>query len=264
VKSPLFAASLFAIFWNCTMSLAAETFKGFEDHTIQFTGGEYKNEEFHYRLLRPDSVKPDTKYPLVVFLHGAGERGTDNKKQLQYLPESMSQEVRRAKYPCFVFAPQCRDGRRWVEVDWGERQSTPMAAKPGDQMQMAIAALEQVLKSEPIDRTQIYLTGLSMGGYGSWELAARRPELFAAVTPICGGGDEATAKVLAALPIWVFHGDADRAVPVIRSRKMVDAIKAADGNIKYTEYPGVGHNSWGRAYSDDSRLLEWMFKQRRK
>lgn len=246
------------------MSSAAETFKGYEDRVIPFAGDEQKEEIFHYRLLRPAKVEPEVKYPLIVFLHGAGERGADNKSQLLYLPESMTQAERRAKFPCFVYAPQCRSEKRWVEVHWGDKQSTSMKPKPGGQMRMAIAALEQVLQTEPVDRSRVYLTGLSMGGYGSWELAARLPDLFAAVAPICGGGDEATAKVLAPVPIWAFHGDADRAVPVIRSRRMIDAIKAADGNIKYTEYPGVGHNSWGRAYHDDSGLLDWMFQQRRK
>ncbi len=259
----LFAAvTLFAGIDN--MALAADTFKGYEDRVVKYSGGEYENEVFHYRLLRPDGAEPGAKYPLVVFLHGAGERGTDNQKQLLYLPESMSQPARRKKYPCFLLAPQCRPDRQWVEVNWGDKESTPIKPEADEQLQMAIAAIQQVLANEPIDTSRVYLTGLSMGGYGAWELAARRPEWFAALAPICGGGDEATAKLLAAIPTWAFHGDADTAVPVIRSRRMIEALKKAGATPKYTEYPGVGHNGWNNAYSDDSGLLDWMFAQRRK
>jgi predicted peptidase len=108
----------------------------------------------------------------------------------------------------------------------------------------------------------VYLTGISMGGYGSWDLAARMPEWFAAVIPICGGGDETTAPKLKGLPIWCFHGAADKAVPVERSRTMVEAVKAAGGTVQYTEYEGVGHDSWSPAYRDPA-TLDWLFRQRR-
>ena len=114
-----------------------------------------------------------------------------------------------------------------------------------------------------VDARRVYLTGLSMGGYGTWELAARQPQRFAAVVPICGGGDERQASRLSALPIWAFHGAADNVVFPIRSQKMVDAIRAAGGKIQYTQYPGVGHNSWNQAYRSDE-LLKWLFAQRRK
>ena len=129
-------------------------------------------------------------------------------------------------------------------------------------MLAVIAALEDTLKREPIDPARIYLTGLSMGGYGSWDLAARMPDRFAAVIPICGGGDGATAAKIKDLPIWCFHGDADTAVRVERSRTMIEALRAAGGAPKYSELAGVGHDSWTPAYRDPD-VLAWLFAQKK-
>ena len=213
-----------------------------------------------YRLLSPADPRPGTRYPLVVFLHGAGERGTDNQSQLKYLPAWLAEPTLRAAFPCHVLAPQCRPGRKWVETDWSAKESTPQAP-PSPDMTGVIAALEATLAGGSVDPARVYLTGLSMGGYGSWDLAARMPDRFAALLPICGGGDEATAPKLAKLPIWCFHGDADRAVPVERSRSMIAAIRAAGGEPRYSELAGVGHDSWTPAYRDRA-VLEWLFAQR--
>ena len=129
---------------------------------------------------------------------------------------------------------------------------------------MAIAVLETSLKTLPVDKNRVYLTGLSMGGYGSWELAMRRPTVFAAVAPVCGGGDESQAARLKSLPIWAAHGDADRVVWPDRSRRMVEAVRKAGGHIRYTEYPGTGHNSWTPFYADTTGVVPWMFQQTRK
>lgn len=235
----------------------------FESRSIVYTGGKYENERFDYQLLKPEKLESGQKYPLVVFLHGAGERGTDNRLQLKYLPESMAKRPFREQFPCFLLAPQCRAGEQWVDVPWGDKKSTPMAEEPTEQMAAVIQMIESTLRDEPIDRTRIYLTGLSMGGYGAWELAARKPQLFAALAPVCGGGDEQQAERLT-MPVWAFHGDRDNAVPVVRSRSMIRALEdAGHEHVKYTELPGVGHNSWIQAYSADSGLLSWMFQQRR-
>jgi predicted peptidase len=232
----------------------------FEEHEFRYTGGEYSDEEFKYRLLPPPRVEPGREYPAILFLHGAGERGTDNKLQLVYLPEQMARPEWRDKYPCYLIAPQCRPDRMWVDVQFGMRDSLPQA-EPTDQVQVAIGILQHVLEEYPVDRRRVYLTGLSMGGYGSWDLAARRPELFAAVAPICGGGDEAQAERLVGLPIWAWHGDQDNAVPVERSRRMIEAIRAAGGEPKYTELQGVGHDSWTPAYTDPQSVVPWLFEQ---
>ena len=217
---------------------------------------------FRYRLLRPARVEPGRRYPVVLFLHGAGERGSDNTAQLKFLPTWMADPELRERHPCFLVAPQCRTDHRWVEVPWTDTQSTPQAPEPTTDLAAAVAALDAVLAAEPADADRVLLTGLSMGGYGSWTLAARSPERFAAVLPICGGGDEATAPRLAKLPIWAFHGDGDKVVPVGRSRSMIEAIRAAGGAPTYSELEGVGHDSWTPAYRDPA-VLDWFFAQRR-
>lgn len=215
--------------------------------------------EFRSQLLAPPAIEPGRRYPLVVFLHGAGERGRDNEKQLKYLPIWMTEAPLRERHPCFLLAPQCRGDERWVDISWADKKSTPQGP-PTTDMLAVIAALNAVIAAEPVDPGRIYLTGLSMGGYGSWDLAARQPERFAALLPICGGGDEATAPRLAKLPIWCFHGDADQVVPVERSRSMIEAVRAAGGCPKYSELPGVGHDSWTPAYRDPA-VLDWLFAQ---
>jgi predicted peptidase len=236
----------------------------FEERVHVFTGGEYKNEEFRYMVLNPPEIEPGKKYPLVYFMHGAGERGSDPKKLLRHFPVQMTKPEWRAKYPCFLVMPQCRDGKLWMNQPWGEKEFKPLDKEPNAQMAMAMAILETSLKNPHVDRSRVYLTGLSMGGFGSWELAMRRPELFAALAPVCGGGDESKAARLKDIPIWTGHGDADRVVWPIRSQRMVEAIRKAGGKIKYTEYPGVGHNSWTPFYADKDGVVPWMFEQRRK
>lgn len=217
--------------------------------------------EFRYRLLAPAAPVAGERYPLVVFLHGAGERGRDNEKQLKYLPTWLAEPALRERHPCFLLAPQCREGERWVDVSWADKMSLPQGP-PTTDLLAAVAAIQAVSSREAVDPARIYLTGLSMGGYGTWDLAARQPERFAAILPICGGGDEATAARLAKLPIWCFHGDADTVVPVERSRTMIAAVRAAGGSPKYSELPGVGHDSWTPAYRDPA-VLDWLFRQQR-
>ena len=198
-----------------------------------------------------------------MFLHGAGERGHDNAKQLFYFPEQMAQPRWRQSFPCYVLAPQCASGKRWVEVDWSQKDTHTAPETPDDQMKVTISLIEKTMAEEHIDPKRVYLTGLSMGGYGSWDLACRHPELFAAVAPICGGADNRKVAAMKSLPVWVAHGDADRAVPVGRSRNAVAALKEAGGAPVYVEYPGVGHNSWTPSYSDYDGLVPWLFRQRK-
>ena len=235
--------------------------EAFEERTVSVREAGH-DVEIRYRLMRPAVVEPRARYPLVLFLHGAGERGSDNAKQLSYLPTWLAEPALRRDYPCFVLAPQCRDGRRWADFDWSDKTSVPQKPEPTADLAAAVAALDAVTRSEPVDPDRVYLTGLSMGGYGSWDLAARMPDRFAAVMPICGGGDEATAGKLVHLPIWCFHGAADDVVPVARSRSMVAAVEAAGGSVTYTELAGVRHDSWTSAYRDPATLA-WLFRQRR-
>jgi predicted peptidase len=237
----------------------AEVVQRFEEHTFHYTGGSYDNAPFKYRLLKPAQLTEGKKYPLVLFLHGAGERGDDNQSQLQYFPQMMSEPEYRQRYECFLLAPQCPTGRWWGAARRrGEDAAEENTA--GHPSQAALGMLQECLQKYPIDRKRVYLTGLSMGGYGSWDLAVRHPELFAAVVPICGGGDESQAARLVGLPIWAVHGGADPVVPAERSRRMIDAIKKAGGGPKYTELEGVGHDSWTPAYHDPEGVVPWMFE----
>ena len=218
-------------------------------------------EKLPYRLMKPKDYDANKKYPLVIFMHGAGERGTDNLVQLVHGMNDFSKDENREKYPCFVLAPQCAVGKRWVEVEWTS-DSHEQLEKPSDAMGLTLELLPKLQQEFSIDDKRLYVTGLSMGGYGAWEMIQRFPDKFAAAAPVCGGGDEHFAAKLTHIPIWAFHGDKDTVVKPSRSRKMIAAIKQAGGKPLYTEYPGVAHNSWVNAYSDP-KLLEWMFAQKR-
>jgi predicted peptidase len=209
-----------------------------------------------YRLLKPRKVDSNTTYPLVIFLHGSGERGNDNEKNIKHIKDAFTNNGNRMKYPCFVIAPQCPEKSKWIEA-----YNTALSAKPAKPMQQFIELLENILKEYPIDKSKIYITGVSMGGYGTWDLIARYPEKFAAAVPICGGGDEKTAPRIKHIPIWAFHGSKDNTVPPEKSRSMIKALQNAGGSPGYTEYPDVEHPSWVHAYKDPF-LMVWMFRQK--
>jgi predicted peptidase len=217
-------------------------------------------ESLPYRLLKPADYDKSRKYPLVLFLHGAGERGTDNRKQLVHGVADFTTPVAMKDRPCFLVAPQCPNGKRWVEVDWSSKSHT-MPTKPSDSMRLTMALLDELDKEFSIDASRVYVTGLSMGGYGTWDAVQRYPKRFAAAIPVCGGGDASDVKSVVAKPIWVFHGDKDDAVPVSRARDIVAALKKAGGSPKYTEYPNVGHNSWAATYRNP-KVHEWLFEQK--
>ncbi len=211
---------------------------------------------YRYRLRRPEGEAPA---PLVVFLHGMGERGSDNLAQLGHFPHRVLREDHFRDKRCFVLAPQCPEDDSWAR--WRE----PDNPDPTDAMRAAIAAIDQVMAEERIDPDRVYLLGLSMGGYGTWDLAARQPERFAAIVPVCGGGDPSKMERLVGLPTWVFHGTADRVVPEARSLVLVEALREAGGDPKYSALPGVGHNSWDTAFgpAEDGGAMDWLFEQRR-
>jgi len=212
-----------------------------------------------YRLFKPSGYDDKQKYPLVLFLHGAGERGDDNQAQTKNGVRFFLQN--QAKYPCFIIAPQCPGKFQWVDTPWGALKHT-MPAQPTEPMQSTIELLPALQKEfAAIDLKRLYVTGLSMGGFGTWDLVSRFPKKFAAAVPICGGADEAQAPQIAKVPVWVFHGGADDVVKTVRSRNIVAALKAAGGSPKYTEYPGVGHGSWDQAYGE-SELFPWLFSQK--
>ena len=209
-----------------------------------------------YRLLTPRNVESNTTYPLVIFLHGAGERGNDNEKNIKHIKDLFTNNGNRQKYPCFVIAPQCAKNEKWIPA-----YNAQFSEKPAMPLKLFIDLLEKILKEYPIDQTRIYVTGLSMGGYGTWDLIARYPHKFAAAVPICGGGDEKTAQAIKHIPIWAFHGATDPLVKPERSRLMIKALQDAGASPGYTEYPDVDHPSWIYAYQE-SYLMVWMFRQK--
>ncbi|MFN3190336.1 MAG: prolyl oligopeptidase family serine peptidase [Aureliella sp.] len=218
-------------------------------------------EVLKYRLMKPANYDANDKYPLVIFLHGAGERGDNNSAQLKHgMPDFCRDEVRQ-KFPCYVLAPQCPKEKKWADVDWS-LDHVELPENISTSMRLLLDLVDQMLENAAIDRNRIYICGLSMGGYGSWDALYRRPDFFAAAIPICGGADPATASRIQHIPIWCFHGGEDKVVMPQFSRDMIAALKSAGGTPKYTEYPGVGHDSWTATFANP-KIYDWLFSQRR-
>jgi predicted peptidase len=212
-----------------------------------------------YRLMKPADFDPNESYPLVIFLHGAGERGDDNSIQLKHGMSEFCKPAVRQKYPCYVLAPQCPKNQRWADVDWSQDQvALPENVSPS--MKLVLEVVDRMLEDAAVDKNRIYITGLSMGGYGTWDALYRRPKFFAAALPICGGADPQTAERIKDIPVWCFHGGDDKVVSVEFSRVMMAALKNAGGSPKYTEYEGVGHDSWTATYSNPE-IFEWLFSK---
>ena len=199
--------------------------------------------EFRYLSYVPDGYGKNRSqdWPLLLFLHGAGERGSDLELVKIHGPPKLIETGK--KFPFVVISPQCPRDTGWV----------PPALE---------ALIDSIQRRYRIDSARIYVTGLSMGGFGTWELAERHPERYAAVIPICGGGDPSRAQNLRNLPVWAFHGAQDDVVPLSGSKDMIDAIKAAGGNPRFTIYPQAGHDSWTETYANDE-IYSWLLQQRR-
>jgi predicted peptidase len=205
-----------------------------------------------YRLFHPTDLQPAEKAPLVVFLQGMGDRGTDNVHQTDWI-SGLVKATQSGEHSAYVLAPQI-DTKSWFQ-SYG---NTPTPA-----MKLTIQAIKNTIKSEDVDPSRVYVTGLSMGGMGTWDILGREPGMFAAAVPMSGGGDERTVSKFKDTPIWAFHGDADTIVPVSETRSMIAALKAAGGDPKYTEIKGGGHTIWDKVYDEhDDALYDWMFNQR--
>jgi predicted peptidase len=234
------------------------------DHRDRFEARVYKSPdggELPYRLLKPKNYDPATKVPLVLFLHGAGERGRDNRAQLVHGMNDFASDEIMEKYPSFVVAPQCPSDGQWVDVPWSADSHT-MPAEPAAPLRRAMELLASLEKEFSIDADRLSVTGLSMGGYGTWDAIQRYPHRFAAAAPICGGGDSSHVKDIARIPVWAFHGAQDGAVKPQRSRDMIAALQAAGGLPKFTEYPDAGHDSWSATYRNPD-FYAWLFAQRK-
>jgi predicted peptidase len=221
-----------------------------------------------YRILFPENYDRKKKYPLVIFLHGAGERGDDNEKQLTHGASLFLKPDVRKNYPAIVVFPQCPSESYWSSVQIN-RTSLPLSlafdySQPATWPLTSVAALiSQLTKKESVAKSRIYIAGLSMGGMGTFEAVYRYPEVFAAAIPICGGGDTARYdNRVKKIPFWVFHGDKDAVVEVRHSRAMVNRLKNLKATVNYTEYPGVNHNSWDSAFAEP-QFFPWMFSHKR-
>lgn len=206
-------------------------------------------------LYVPRNYDPSEPWPLVVFLHGMGERGSDGLRQTA-VGIGPAIQRRPNSFPCLVLMPQCPSDSIWATSDARWARNAKDASGHVDD------AIAQVLERYTVDRDRISLTGLSMGGYGTFMYGARHIDTFSALMPICGGGDVKDAAVLARAPLWVFHGGDDPVVSPKKSKEMVEAVRAAGGNVQYTEYPGVHHNSWEKAYAD-RKAIRWLLEQKR-
>jgi predicted peptidase len=184
----------------------------------------------------------DQKFPLLIFLHGSGERGIEIDKVKAWGPPSFVEN--RPDFPFIVISPQCPEGQWWNIEDLD-------------------LLLTRLLRKLRVDPDRVYLTGLSMGGFGTWQWATTYPSRFAAIAPVCGGGDIQLADEIKNIPVWAFHGQDDPVVPVKRATEMVDAVNESGGNAKLTIYPGVGHDSWRNAYAD-AELYTWFLSHKRK
>ena len=201
-----------------------------------------KTVSMNYLLYLPrEYVKENTRWPMILFLHGAGERGDDLELVKKHGPPKIAEE--KEDFPFIVVSPQCPEG------NWWERENL-------------IALLDEIVANYDIDEERIYLTGLNMGGFGTWDLAARYPERFAAIAPVCGGGIPPTTRKLVDVPVWVFHGALDETVPLKYSEDMVNALKKFEGNVKFTVYPEAKHDSWTETY-DNPELYKWFLRHRK-
>ncbi|MDZ7267473.1 MAG: prolyl oligopeptidase family serine peptidase [candidate division KSB1 bacterium] len=246
---------------STSLTCAQDRQTGFLHRTLTIDGRDYC-----YQIFVPTAFTPARQWPVILFLHGAGERGTDCEQHTQV---GIGPAIRRqlAAFSALVVLPQCRPDSVWI----------------GAMEELALAALDKTLQEFNGDARRVYLTGLSMGGYGTWYLASRHPEKFAALAPVCGGiipppgrllplharnlipADrpyETIARKIGKTPVWIFHGEADPVIPVAESRAMTAALQALGGRVRYTEYPGVGHNAWDQAYADTA-FWSWLFAQTR-
>jgi predicted peptidase len=221
-----------------------------------------------YRILYPENYDKSKKYPLILFLHGAGERGNDNEKQLVHGANLFLKEENRKNYQAIVVFPQCPAESFWAvtkvdrtvqpakfSFEYTETANWPLSA--------ANDLVKKLIKEESVEPLKVYITGLSMGGMGTFESVYRNPDLYAAALPICGGGDvnHYDQRILKTA-FWVFHGDADAVVNVKLSQEMVEKLKTLKVEVKYSEYPGVNHNSWDSAFAEPE-FLNWMFSHKR-
>ena len=253
MKKKLFPILLSVLFASVSGTTVAQS-KLFNKETFTNKDGETLN----YRLLISDYDQSST-YPLVIFLHGSGERGEDNEAQLKWGVKNFATPEVMKNYRPVVIAPQCPSGESWANLS---QSDLSLRSEPTKPMKLLMELIDEIVANYAIDKDRIYITGLSMGGYGTYDLIMRRPELFAAAVPVCGAGDPGKAALISSIPIWIFHGAKDDVVDPKHSKDMYSALVKAGAKPGLTIYPEAGHFSWIPAYNDPM-LMPWLFDKKK-
>lgn len=261
MKATFFFLSLY--FLAAFLPLAAQEASAFKPELFI-----HKGDSLPYQILYPDGFDPEKQYPLVLVLHGAGERGKDNAAQLMHGSRLFLHEETRKKYPAIVVFPQCPRDSYWSNVEVNRsfgfmKLNFQTNGEPTSAMKLLLELLGDLKLRPYINKKQLYVGGLSMGGMGTLELLRREPKTFAAAFAICGGDNLANAKKYKAVPLWLFHGSKDEIVPVELSETLAEQLENIGAkNIKLTLYPEVKHNSWDKAFAEPD-LLPWLFSKRK-
>jgi predicted esterase len=245
---------LMTFFFTLQTSFAAAT--DFEKHLFD-NGADFT---LPYRFYQPKAIESSHRYPLIIFLHGAGDWGTNNTSQLANFPYHFLDSANSIRYPCYVLAPQCTEASPWSWFpDYPAVNTLPTPTKSTAQV---LALIDTLLNSDTlfIDRNRLYIVGFSLGGEGAFDIITRAPDLFSAAVPVCGIADTAKAGLMANTPLWIFHGDRDDVNSVTYSRIIVQALTNIGKPPKYTEYAGMGHSVWSKAFKEPD-LLPWLFSK---
>ena len=226
----------------------------------------FENDTLNYRILKPLNYDPNKQYPVHLFLHGSGERGKDNSSQLTHGGSLFLKKENREKYNSWVIFPQCSKNDRWPSIssDLWDQVFENKIKKPNKSLGLVIRLMDEFIEEKDVDNQRIYLSGLSMGGMGAFEILYRRPDMFAAATPICSNGITQLAKLFAnKVPVWIFHGSNDKVVSPKNSLEMARAIIESGGSPKMTLYADVDHNSWDNAFAEKD-FLKWIHSKTKK
>jgi predicted peptidase len=220
--------------------------------------------ELHYRLFHP-RIEDGRSYPLLIYLHGAGQRGNDNKRQLDGLMLFLTSKKVQKKHPSFVLAPQCPENRQWLNTNFKKipfEHYNQSEVTESDENKMIIRLIETLSNQYPIDKNKIFILGFSMGSSGTWDIITRHPNLFAAAVPISGVSDTTTAQKIKNIPVWAFHGENDSVAPVQLNMEMQETINKYGGNCRLTVFKGKGHGcSWDAI--NHPGLIDWLFSQQK-
>jgi predicted peptidase len=220
-----------------------------------------------YRKLLPENFDPQKKYPVLIFLHGAGERGNDNEAQLIHGSKLFLRADIRRDFPAIIIFPQCPKNDFWANVKFGDGKSVERfgfqkGGEPGKSMKLLIGLHSYLVSLKYSDKSRFYIGGLSMGGMGTFEILRRKPKAFAAAFAICGGDNIKNVKKYKNVPLWIFHGGKDTTVPLSKSEVVVNELKRVNQQPKFTIYPEAGHNSWDPAFAEPE-FISWIFSHKR-